>query len=76
MEQLLRILKELRPGVDFERETKLIDDHVLDSFDILSVISELNAEFNVSIGVDDLTPENFNSAEAMMHLIEKLSGED
>lgn len=71
-EQLLKILNDLRPDVDFENEKALITDGVLDSFDIVSLVSELNAEFDISIGVEELEPENFNSIEAMEKLIEDL----
>ena len=72
MEQLLSILKEARPDVDFSSEKALIDDEILDSFDIVSIVSEINMQFGVSIDVDDLTPENFNSAENIYKLIESL----
>ena len=75
MEQLMKILKDLRPDVDFETQTRLIDDDVLDSFDIISLVGEINETFDVEISVEDLLPENFNSAEAMMALINKLSEE-
>lgn len=74
-EQLMEILKDLRPEVDFENETQLIDGGVLDSFDIVSLIAELNEAFEIEINVEDLLPENFNSVSAMMELIEKLENE-
>lgn len=74
-EKLLDILKDLRPEVDFENETELIDGGVLDSFDIVSLITEINEEFDIEINVEDLLPENFNSVAAMMELIEKLENE-
>lgn len=74
-EQLMGILKDLRADVDFEKEKKLIDDGVLDSFDIVTLVSELNSEFDVEINVMDLEPENFNTIEAMLELIEKLQEE-
>ena len=72
MEQLLEILSELRPDVDFENATDLIDSEILDSFDIISIVSEVNDAFGVEINVDDLLPENFNSAEALYELIKKM----
>lgn len=72
MEKLLSILSELRPDVDFASETALIDNGILDSFDIISLVSEINDAFNVNISPADLEPENFNSAENMMKLIESL----
>ncbi|MCI9081574.1 MAG: acyl carrier protein [Lachnospiraceae bacterium] len=74
-EQLLSILNDLRPDVEFEKEEKLIDDGVLDSFDIVSLVSELNSEFDVEINVMDLEPENFNTVEAMLELIVKMQEE-
>lgn len=72
MEKLLEILKEIRPDVDFENETELIDDGILDSFDVVSIISEIDDAFGVQIRINELDPENFNSAEAIWALIEKL----
>ena len=72
MEELLEILNELRPDVDFENETALITDGVLDSFDIIALVSELDDAFDIEIKPNNLVPENFNSAKAMMALIEQL----
>ena len=72
MDKLLEILKEIRPDVDFENETELIDDGILDSFDVVSIISEIDDAFGVQIRINELDPENFNSAEAIWNLIEKL----
>ena len=75
MDELLDILTELRPDVDFDTETALIDDEILDSFDIVTLVGEINDRFDVEIIVEDLLPENFNSAAAMMQLIERLRDE-
>ncbi|MBR1662821.1 MAG: acyl carrier protein [Ruminococcus sp.] len=75
-EQLMEILEELRPDVDFEAEKQLITDGVLDSFDIVSLVGSLNDEFDIEIQVGNLVPDNFNSIEGMMALIEKLQDED
>ena len=72
MQKLLEILKEVRPDVEFENETSLIDGGVLDSFDIVTIISELNDEFDIHIRVNHLKPENFNSVEAILALINTL----
>ena len=61
---------------DFENETKLIDDGILDSFDIVSIVAELCEEYDVTITVDMLEPENFNSAQALYALIESKMDED
>ncbi|MCR5793828.1 MAG: acyl carrier protein [Solobacterium sp.] len=69
MEELLAILNEIRPDVDFTAATALIDDEILDSFDIISIVGELNDHYDIDINVDDLLPENFNTAAAMLELI-------
>ncbi len=71
MEELLEILASIRPDVDFEHETKLIDDEILDSFDIISIVGELNDHYNIEINVEDLEPDNFNTVKAMLELITK-----
>ena len=68
--QIIEILSEICPGVDFETETALIDDGLIDSLDIVAVVTELMEAFDVELGVDELTPENFNSVEAIEELIE------
>ena len=70
MEELLAILTEAVPGVDFELETALVDDEILESLDIVTIVSEIKDAFDVEISVDDLIPQNFNSVEAMLALIE------
>lgn len=72
MEQLLDLLQGIRPDVDFENETALIDDGILDSFDVVSIISEVDDMFGVQIRITELDPKNFNSAEAIWNLIQKL----
>ena len=75
-EQLLELLEEIRPDVDFENEKQLITDGVLDSFDIVSMVTAMNDEFDIEIEVGNLVPDSFNSIEGMMALIEKLQDED
>lgn len=72
MEKLLEILKGIRPDVDFENEAALIDDGILDSFDVVSIISELDDAFGVQIRINELDPENFNSIKSIWSLIERL----
>ena len=73
-EQIIEILTEICPGVDFEQETALIDDGLIDSLDIVAVVTDLMDTFDVQLGVDDLTPENFNSVDAICQLIERAQG--
>ena len=72
MKKILKILTEIRPDIEFENEKKLMDEGVLDSFDVVSIISELNDVFDIHIRVNHLTPENFNSVEAIMALVTTL----
>lgn len=73
MEKLIELLNRIRPDIDFTSETKLIENGVLDSFDIVSILSALDDEFNVSVRINELNPENFNSAESIMDMINRLN---
>ena len=75
MDELMEILQELHPEVDYETCTSLIDDKILDSFDIVTLITEVSDTFDVRIPASEIVPENFNSAEALWTLIEKLMDE-
>lgn len=68
----MQILQEIRPDIDFENETGLIDEGILDSFDVVSIISELDDAFGVQIRISELDPENFNSAESIWNLVQSL----
>lgn len=68
----MTLLKGVRADVDFENETALIDDGVLDSFDVVSIISEIDDVFGVQIRVAELDPSNFNSIQAIWDLIQSL----
>ena len=72
MEELLEILNDIQPGVDFENEKHLIDDHLLDSLSIISLVAELEDTFDVTIPAVEIIPDNFNSAEAMLELLQRL----
>lgn len=72
MEKLMEILKELRPDVNFEVEKKLLDEGILDSFDMVSLIGEMNEQFGADVSFDDLDAENFNSVEQMWAMITRL----
>lgn len=72
MEKLIEILESIRPDIDFRNETALIDDGILDSFDVVSIISELDDAFDVQIRITELDPENFNSAKSIWNLIQEL----
>ncbi len=72
MDKLIRILTSLHPDVDFRTTADLIDEGILDSLDIVTLVTEIDAEFDVTIPAEEIVPENFNSAEALMALIERL----
>lgn len=76
MEKLLEILENIKPGVDYENIDTLIDDHYLDSLSILSLIAEIEEEFDLIVPTVEIIPTNFNSVKSMMALINKLSEED
>ena len=75
MEQLLEILRRMHPDVDFESNDDLIGEGVLDSLDIVTLITEINTAFDVAIPAEEVIPENFNSAEAIYAMIERLDEE-
>ncbi len=75
MDELLEILQELHSDVDFETEDKLVDDKILDSFDLVTLVTELGDQFDIEITAKDFVPENFNSAQAMWAMVERLMEE-
>ncbi len=74
METLMEILEEVCPDVDFTAETALVDDKLLSSFDILSIVSEISDAFGVTLTPADIIPENFNSADRMWAMIARIQG--
>jgi len=72
MDELMQVLKENCPDIDFAGEARLIDDGVLDSLEIVMLVGAINDAFDVTITAEELTPENFNSAQAIYALIQRL----
>lgn len=72
MDKLIEILEGIQPDVDYRECTTLIDDGLLDSFAILSIVGEIEDEFGVSVTPAEIIPENFNSAESLWDMIERL----
>ena len=72
MEKLLEILNDIQSDADYETCTTLIDDEVLDSFAILSIVGELEEAFDIEITPVDIVPENFNSAQALWAMVQRL----
>ncbi len=75
MDELLKILEELHSDIDFEVEDRLVDDKILDSFDLVTLVTELGDQFDIEITAKDFIPENFNSASAMWAMIQRLMEE-
>ena len=71
MDKLLEMLKQVRPDVDFAKETSLIDDGILDSVDVMSIVAKLKESFGVVISMAELDPDDFNSVETISSLIER-----
>ncbi|HHU72152.1 MAG TPA: acyl carrier protein [Clostridiales bacterium] len=76
MDIIIEILKDLHPEVNYETCNTLIDDKILDSFDIVTLISDLSEEFDITIPVEEIKPENFNSAKSLFEMVERLMDED
>lgn len=75
MEELINILESVKPGVDYNSEKSLIDEEILDSLDIVTIVSKINQEFDIEFPVNEIIPENFNSAEALYSTITRLQDE-
>lgn len=75
MEELIKLLQGIKPEVNFKENHHLIDNEELDSFDIVTIVAAINDEFDVEIKPSDIIPENFNSAEDMYQLIQRLEEE-
>ena len=76
MEELMDILQEFEPGVDFEQCTDLIDGKILNSLEILSLVAEIEDVFDITIPTVEIVPDNFNSAQAMWNMICRLQEEE
>lgn len=72
LEEIIEILKEVHPEVDYETATNLIDGKIFDSFDIVNVVGELMDNFDIEITAEHMVPANFNSANAIMELVKSL----
>ena len=73
--ELIEILSEMHPDVDFDTEDKLIDNGILDSFDIVTLVAELGSQYDISVPAGRIIPKNFNSAKALFAMIEELEDE-
>lgn len=75
-EELLEILRDLHPEVDFETETNLVDGKILTSFDVVALIAEVSDSYDIIIPAGEIKPENFNSVDALYALIQRCEDED
>ncbi len=76
MDELLEILEDLDPDIDYEKEKHLIDDKILNSFSIIALVTNISEAFDIEISPAYLVPENFNSVDAMWQMIQKIQEED
>lgn len=76
MDKLIEILEDIKPDVDYENCENLIDGHYLDSLSIISLVAEIEDEFDVTVPAVEIVPKNFNSVKAMWSMIERLREED
>lgn len=76
MERLIEILEEIQPDVDYTACTDLIDAHRLDSLAILSIVSEIEDEFDITVPTVEIIPANFNSADSLWKMILRLQEEE
>ncbi|MBR6221985.1 MAG: acyl carrier protein [Lachnospiraceae bacterium] len=74
MEELMEILEDICPDVDFENEKALMDDKLISSFAVISIVSEISDTYGIKLTPADIIPENFNSAEAIWEMINRLKG--
>ena len=73
MDRIIEILEEIIPGEDIETCDTLVDDEILDSFAIISLVAALEEEYDITISPAELIPENFNSAESIWEMVERLT---
>ena len=76
MDDLLEILNDIDDSIDYENEEHLIDDHLLTSFAIISLVGELEDNFDITIEASEMTNENFNSVEAIWDMVQRLQEEN
>lgn len=76
LEDVISLLEDVKEDIDYENETALVDDRALDSFDILAIISSIDEEFDISVPAKEIQPANFNSAQAILAMLQRLKDED
>lgn len=76
MEELISLLEDIRDDIDFKECTTLIEEGILDSFDIIQIVNAIDEEFDIEIPATEIIPENFNSAEALLKMITRLKEDE
>ncbi len=76
MEELIEVLKSVKPGYDFTEDTELIKNKVFYSLAMIQLVAELSDEFDVEITAEDIVPENFESVKSIYNMIKRLEDED
>lgn len=72
-EQVLAILKEVKPTKNLEHVSDIVEGGYIDSFELMFLITTLNENFNIEIGIDDIIPDNFNSVDCIVKMIDRLT---
>ena len=75
MDEMLQLLKGVLPAVDFANETALVDDNIIDSLDIVTIITELSTAYGIEIPPDEIVQDNFNSLAGLYAMVERLNDE-
>ena len=75
MEEIIKILEEIKAGVDWEKESDLIGNHTLDSLKIVQLVGSLNDEFDIEITPSDIVPENFKTVKSIYEMVKRLEDE-
>ncbi|MDK7723308.1 acyl carrier protein [Slackia exigua] len=76
LDAVIEMLEDVKEGVDYRNATGLVDNREIDSFDILAIISAIDDEFDLSVPAKDIVPANFNSAQSLCALINRLAEEE
>lgn len=75
-EQIIEILKDIKPGIDYEKQTDLIENHILESLEIMQLVSELSEEFDINITLYYIKPQNFKSVDTICKMVERIQDEE
>ena len=74
MNELIKILSDIRPEIDFTVPHRLVDDKILDSIDVVTLVGDISDAYGIEVPIEEIIPENFNSVGAIYKMIERLRG--